>query len=59
MPVDRAKKVIQRLEATGFIRSEFIGGRKHYVLTARGSEFLELYRRLRAMLASLEGAELP
>ena len=54
MPVDRAKKIIERLEATGFIRAEFIEGRRHYVLTARGSEFLELYRRLKALLAFLE-----
>ena len=54
LPVDRAKKVIERLEASGFLRAEFIGGRKHYILTARGSEFLELYRRLKALLALLE-----
>jgi len=56
MPVDRAKKVIEALEGAGFIRSEVIRGRRHYVLTARGAEFLELYRRLRELVAIIEGA---
>ena len=55
MPVDRAKKVLARLEQAGFVRVELIGGRKHYVLAPLGAKFLELYGRLRALLALLEG----
>ena len=54
LPVDRAKRVVKRLEERGFLRSELMRGRKHYVLTARGAEFLKLYKRLREMLAGLE-----
>lgn len=54
LPVDRAKRIVERLESKGFVSSEQIRGRKHYVLAAQGAEFLELYKRLRAMLAALE-----
>jgi len=54
LPVDRAKKVVKRLEERGFVNSETIRGRKHYVLTSRGAEFLEIYKRLKEMLAGLE-----
>ena len=54
MPVDRAKRVLARLEQAGFVRVELIGGRKHYVLAPLGAKFLELYGRLRALLALLE-----
>jgi len=54
MPLDRAREVVRKLLGAGLIDVVLIGGRRHYVLTPRGAEFLELYRRLKALLAPIE-----
>ncbi|HDJ26680.1 MAG TPA: hypothetical protein ENF34_05130 [Candidatus Bathyarchaeota archaeon] len=54
MPLDRAKEAVRKLERAGFLESITIGGRKHYIITPKGAEFLELYRRLKALLAAIE-----
>jgi len=50
LPVDRARKVLEEMAAAGLIAAEPRGGYVAYRATARGYEYLQLYRRLRRLV---------
>jgi predicted transcriptional regulator len=57
MPVDRLRRLIDRLVGLGLIRSEEIDGRPVYDITARGQEFLDTYWKMRGFVEILGPAD--
>ncbi|MEX2702227.1 MAG: winged helix-turn-helix domain-containing protein [Candidatus Baldrarchaeota archaeon] len=55
LPVDRAKKVIEKLVSAGLLHEELINDKKRYRITGRGLEFLEVYWKMREFMVILEG----
>jgi predicted transcriptional regulator len=55
MPVDRAKETITELLDCGLLEENHDNGSKVYVVTVRGHQYLELYKRL----AGLVGIPMP
>lgn len=50
MPVDRAKATIGELLERGLLEEEVEDGSRLYKVTVRGHQYLELYKRLAAMV---------
>ena len=50
MPVDRAKDTIGELLERGLLEEEVEDGSRLYKVTVRGHQYLELYKRLAAMV---------
>jgi predicted transcriptional regulator len=50
MPVDRAKDTIGELCERGLLEEEVEDGSRLYKVTTRGHQYLELYKRLAAMV---------
>ena len=50
MPVDRAKTTIGELLERGLLEEEEEDGNRFYKVTVRGHQYLELYKRLAAMV---------
>ena len=50
MPVDRAKTTIGELVERGLLEEEVEDGNRLYKVTVRGHQYLELYKRLAAMV---------
>ncbi|UCE10018.1 MAG: hypothetical protein JSW61_13765 [Candidatus Thorarchaeota archaeon] len=55
MPVDRAKESITELVERGLLEEEDDDGRKVYIVSVRGHQYLELYKRM----AGLVGIPIP
>jgi predicted transcriptional regulator len=55
MPVDRAKDTILELVDAGLLEQEHDNGSTLYVVTVRGHQYLELYKRM----AGLVGIPIP
>ena len=50
MPVDRAKATIGELLERGLLEEEEEDGSRFYKVTVRGHQYLELYKRIAAMV---------
>ena len=57
IPLDRAKRVVGKLVAAGFLMVELVGGRRLYGLTVLGATYLELYRRLKKLMEAIEASQ--
>jgi len=53
LPLDRAKKVLDRMVMCGLLRVER-GDAIYYRITRRGYEYIEIYKRLRRLAGTLE-----
>jgi len=53
LPVDRAKKFIEKLVSAGLLHEEKINDKKKYSISSRGLEFLETYWKMREFMVIL------
>ena len=53
MPVDRLRKVLDRLAGLGLLSVHDLDGRPAYDITARGQEFLSTYWKMRGFVDAL------
>ena len=54
LPVDRAKKFIEKLVSAGLLHEEITNDKKKYSISGRGLEFLETYWKMREFMVILE-----
>jgi len=52
LPVDRAKKTVEYLRDRGLLEEQDEDGHRAFRATVRGSQFLELYKRLVALVGT-------
>ncbi len=50
LPVDRAKETIEYMVERGLLEEELDDGHRVYRLTVRGNQYLELYKRIAALV---------